>query len=65
MIVRHSDVLADFVAYCEAHPTQRFWQALRNWSGHNFILASDRLLEMQGLEDTFYWNERAPPQPRR
>jgi hypothetical protein len=34
---RNMGVLLDFVAYCKAHPELRFWQALRNWSGHSFI----------------------------
>lgn len=29
-----------FFDYLEAHPQQRFWQALRNWSGYGFILAA-------------------------
>lgn len=50
-------VLLDFVEYCKAHPQERFWQALRNWSGHNFIFAAklipaDITAECQ---DTFYW----------
>lgn len=50
--------LADFVAYCAAHPTDRFWQALRNWSGRNFVFVSDARPEIEGLDDTFYWNGR-------
>ena len=52
-------VLADFVAYCQAHPSERFWQALRNWSGHNFILVSTGLHDdMVHTTDTFYWNDK-------
>jgi hypothetical protein len=57
---RNSEVLADFVKYCEAHPDERFWQALRNWSGYAFIMASldgYRVL-MPGssdIRDTFHW----------
>jgi len=39
---RNSEVLASFVAYCRAYPELRFWQALRNWSGYNFVLVSNR-----------------------
>jgi hypothetical protein len=47
---RNSVVLASFVAYCKAHPDERFWQALRNWCGkYNFIYANI---------DTFYWEGR-------
>ena len=38
---RNSKVLASFVAYCNANPEQRFWQALRNWSGFRFIYGSN------------------------
>ena len=60
-----SDALADFVAYCAAHPTERFWQALRNWSGRNFIFASDTK-PPSALDDTFYWEGRSslPSQER-
>ena len=43
--------LKSFVNYCREHPEERFWQALRNWSGHQVILADD-------LRDTFYWEGR-------
>lgn len=28
--------LSSFVSYCEAHPEQRFWQALRNWANEYY-----------------------------
>jgi len=43
------------MAYCQAHPTERFWQALRNWSGAAFIIFEDG--DGNG-EDTFYWNAK-------
>jgi hypothetical protein len=56
--------LLNFVDYCLAHPDERFWQALRNWSEADFILA----VGLQGhtlykaedevkirYHDTFYW----------
>ena len=50
------DTLADFVKYCDKHPEQRFWQALRNWLGVNFIFTSPlRLPYDNQMEDTFYW----------
>jgi hypothetical protein len=58
MTTRNSDTLADFVAYCEAHPTERFWQALRNWCGRNFIFVSEQSLSSSGADDTFYWEDR-------
>lgn len=58
---RNSEVLADFVKYCEAHPDERFWQALRNWSNHSFVYVSntpryniDMKREHEYLTDTFY-----------
>jgi hypothetical protein len=50
---RNSAVLRDFVAYCVRHPHERFWQALRNWSGYNFILVSGKYCG-EG-RDTFSW----------
>lgn len=34
---RNSELLKEFVSYCEAHPDMRFWQALTNWSGLPFV----------------------------
>lgn len=53
-------LLGDFTEYCREHPSERFWQALRNWSGHNFILASvakDATMNREA-RDTFYWKTR-------
>ena len=63
---RNSEALLDFYAYCEAHPDERFWQALRNWSGHNFVYVSpditftptikdSRSDHIITLNDTFHW----------
>jgi len=30
---RHHELLTEFTEYCKEHPQERFWQALRNWSG--------------------------------
>ena len=35
---RNSATLRDFSEYCIEHPEERFWQALRNWSGAAFVL---------------------------
>ena len=52
---RHQAVLEDFAHYCQAHPAERFWQALRNWSGAAFLIAR----ESAGTErDTFFWEGR-------
>lgn len=70
---RNSALLKSFVAYCILHPEERFWQALRNWAGADFICTSalppmyfeqpkvydrlDQLIPME-LRDTFYWEGR-------
>ncbi len=38
---KNEEVLASFSIYCHLHPEERFWQALRNWSGHAFIFAGN------------------------
>lgn len=62
MATRNSELLASFTKYCEEHPDERFWQALRNWSGEAFILAGEyqyRTCKIpwnkDKLRDTFYW----------
>lgn len=34
---KNNQLLKYFTAYCEQHPEERFWQALRNFSGYAFI----------------------------
>jgi len=46
---KNKKTLDSLVKYCQQHPEERFWQALRNWSGYDFIYGSKG-----GLEDTFY-----------
>jgi hypothetical protein len=61
----NQELLSDFAAYCEAHPEQRFWQALRNWSGASMIYLQRPGCEQH--EDTYSWAEKfnhistAPP----
>jgi hypothetical protein len=50
---RNSEVLADFVKYCQEHPDERFWQAIRNWSGYFKVVVGPTTMD-EGL-DTFYW----------
>lgn len=52
---KNKKVLNDFIKYCEANPGLRFWQALRNWSGSEFIYVSNVLYETNLLKDTFYF----------
>jgi len=54
----NQDKLNDFTVYCHEHPKERFWQALRNWSGYGFIYGCNTMIkkfsDLIGLEDTFY-----------
>ena len=50
---KNSQLLERFTRYCVRHPDLRFWQALRSWSRHKFILAD-------GM-DTFYWEGKTAP----
>lgn len=52
------DLLDDFAQYCAENPDQRFWQALRNWSGFNFVLVADNPEAKRYADDTFYWDTR-------
>jgi len=66
---RSAAQLKSFVAYCEAHPQLRFWQALLNWSGFKFIfVASERpiyhneslIWRVGEVHDPYNWEERKP-----
>jgi hypothetical protein len=61
MISKNATLAVDFAGYCIRHPEERFWQALRNWSGHNFILAANSLGPDYNTPtnwlDTFYWEK--------
>ena len=50
--MKSQKLLESFTAYCKMYPDQRFWQALRNWSGYTFIYGMDRV--MNEGQDTFY-----------
>lgn len=53
--MKSEKLLESFTAHCKSYPEERFWQALRNWSGHNFILASESPAKHAREQDTFYW----------
>lgn len=57
---KNTATLASFVFYCKENPDQRFWQALRNWSGYGYIFASKKMSPdlLKHFEDTFYWEGR-------
>lgn len=65
---KNQEELNSFVEYCTAHPEQRFWQALRNWSNKQYSSDISHILiatgfdvsqegdaGYAGIEDTFYW----------
>jgi hypothetical protein len=55
-------LFSEFVAYVAAHPKLRFWQAVRNFSGYNFILGSTAkdADNYSPLEDTFGLQSKGP-----
>lgn len=61
---RDAKTKESFITYLMQHPQERFWQALRNWSGHPFILvgngetAPGEDFGYGAVEDTFYWENR-------
>lgn len=58
--MKSRDLLDDFTTYCRDNPDERFWQALRNWSGQAFIWASKSGSDFDKSKpkDTFYWEAR-------
>lgn len=54
--MKSEKTLKSFIKYCEDHPEQRFWQALRNWSGFHFIIGRNTSPNGNDVEDkdTFY-----------
>jgi len=59
--------LQSFTEYCNQHPKQRFWQALRNWSAKEYLKEEEIGKKAQinyifagfdetAFEDTFYWD---------
>lgn len=65
VMANHDRTLESFIAYCKAHPEDRFWQALRNWAEQDFVLFGNvpnkkgltSTVELDGIkvyvEDTF------------
>lgn len=51
---RNSEALNSFVGYCVAHPDQRFFQALTNWSGLPWVGWAESP-SIKGFHDL--WNE--------
>lgn len=59
------ELLNDFYNYVIEHPEERFWQAIRNWSGYNFIYGSMQGVQSDGLHDTFYDTVKKVGRPKR
>ena len=61
--MKSEKLLKELTEYCETHPEERLWQAIRNWSGFGFILASEsedieELNDPKNIVDTFYFTGR-------
>lgn len=48
-------LLASFIRYCEKHPREGFWPALRSWCGAAHIFAGQTCEDAQ---DTAFWLDR-------
>lgn len=53
--IKSEKLLTKFIAYCVAHPGERFWQALRNWSGASSITYTSAFNDEYKSRDTFYF----------
>jgi hypothetical protein len=59
MTSKNKVLLDAFTAYCEAHPNERFWQALRNWTKvPSIYVGDDSHCDDVSLVDTFYWEDQ-------
>jgi len=56
--MKNKKLLFSFIWYCITHKHERFWQALRNWSGYNFIYVSNDIRDCETLTDTFYKDDK-------
>ena len=48
-------VLESFCKYCQDHPKERFWQALRNWADYDYVFVKN---VGKTTLDTFYFKDR-------
>lgn len=53
--MKSEKLLTSFIAYCLEHPEERFWQALKNWCGWNFVMVAEK--PEDAGRDTFYWED--------
>lgn len=54
MSTKREAVFEEFIRYHKNNPSERFWQAVRNFSPYAFIYGAHDLISHPGLEDTFY-----------
>ena len=55
------ELLNSFKNYCNKYPHERFYQALKNWMGVNFLLVAESMDDQgnfENIEDTFNWEEK-------
>lgn len=52
MFMKDKEAKESLIKYLQASEHERLWQAIRNWSGHNFIFMADGSAET--LIDTFH-----------
>lgn len=66
---KNNRLLQLFTLYCNAHPEERFWQALLNWCGYNYLYVSESSHNTRDFEyplyDTFHWEEDFSKWPRK
>jgi len=54
--IESEKLLKEFCEYCNIHPEQRFWQALRNWAGVDAIcIKTGDSASGYDYWDTFYF----------
>lgn len=52
-MIRDEKAKQSLIEYINDHPRERLWQAIRNWSGYNFIFAGNKLDKSDAI-DTFH-----------
>ena len=54
--MRDKEAKQAFIKYLKDNPQERFFQAVRNFSGASFIVVMDKVPQPEkGEYDTFYW----------
>lgn len=56
--MKSEKLLIEFCQYCSEHPDERFWQALRNWSGYSYVCVSEHFPSDIDIIDTFYFEKK-------